>query len=37
MNTETEWRDGLDELASHYERVLEKILNATDYRKLRYE
>ena len=23
MNTETEWRDGLDELASHYERVLE--------------
>ena len=22
MNTETEWRDGLDELASHYERVL---------------
>ena len=23
MNTETEWRDDLDELASHYERVLE--------------
>lgn len=23
MNTQTEWRDGLDELASHYERVLE--------------
>lgn len=23
MNTETEWRDSLDELASHYERVLE--------------